>query len=396
MKYSLIIIMLLLAPGFSYAQEPYVMFNEIAWMGTTASFNDEWMELYNPTGAFISLQGWTLKTADGKITVKPEGGIEAGGFYLLERTDDASAPGINASLIYKGSLNNTGQHLQLYDDSGVLVDEGNFLQKWPAGDNTTKQTMERVGGNWQTSKDAGGTPGAANGAEPMADSMEQMANSIPAPEAQNPEPILEPVTEKTYSHGIIINEVLPSPEGADETNEWIELYNGTGAGVDIAGWKLQDIDGQKTAYAFPENSILPAYGYLVATRPQTNITLNNDQDSLQLLFPNGTITDSMSYVKAITAKAYAKTTQGWQWTTTPTPGAQNAITAMAAKTKAKTLPTAKKSDTTSSVAALVKTGGAENAQSPWLIFFAAAAIAVISGTIFLAIKLFSNNNHERT
>ena len=42
-----------------------VVISEIAWMGTTASDDDEWIELYNNTGSSIDLTGWILRATDG-------------------------------------------------------------------------------------------------------------------------------------------------------------------------------------------------------------------------------------------------------------------------------------------------------------------------------------------
>ena len=37
-----------------------VVISEIAWAGTTSSFNDEWLELANNTVTDIDLAGWQL------------------------------------------------------------------------------------------------------------------------------------------------------------------------------------------------------------------------------------------------------------------------------------------------------------------------------------------------
>ena len=138
------------------------VFNEIAWMGTQNSSNDEWIELSNPTDSQINLEGWVLKTADEGIKITLKGFIPENGFYLLERTDDNTVPGITADLIYKGSLNNAGEVLELYDESGNLIDKVDCQKKWTAGNNSTKQTMERAGSAWQTSENPGGTPREKN------------------------------------------------------------------------------------------------------------------------------------------------------------------------------------------------------------------------------------------
>ena len=40
--------------------------------------------------------------------------------------------------------------------------------------------------------------------------------------------------------GVVINEILPDPSGPDADKEWIELYNTSGAPVDLDGYVLED------------------------------------------------------------------------------------------------------------------------------------------------------------
>jgi phosphatidylserine/phosphatidylglycerophosphate/cardiolipin synthase-like enzyme len=148
-----------------------VVINEIAWMGTSNDYNDEWIELYNNSGSPVVLDGWKLNTADGTPSITLSGTIPAYGYYLLERTDDQAVSGIAADLIYSGALSNTGEHLKLIDLAGSVIDE---VDTWYAGDNTAKATMERidpnVGGisssNWATANQSYanglGTPKAFN------------------------------------------------------------------------------------------------------------------------------------------------------------------------------------------------------------------------------------------
>lgn len=155
----------------SAANSGAVVINEIAWMGTTASTNDEWLELYNTTGSSISLAGWTLKARDGTPSINLTGSIPAYGFFLLERTSDNTVPGVAANQIYTGALSNTGEALDLKDNTGKLIDS---VTQWYAGSNTTKAAMSRIepgaGGdvasNWQTATAAYvvglGTPKATN------------------------------------------------------------------------------------------------------------------------------------------------------------------------------------------------------------------------------------------
>lgn len=150
-----------------------VVINEVAWMGTTYSSYDEWMELYNNTSTSIDLTGWTLRATDGTPNITLSGSIPAGGYFLLERTDDTSVPGINANQIYTGALNDTGEVLELRDAAGNLIDKVG-AGAWYAGNNTSKSTMERINplasgtdpANWNTStityNGGNGTPKALN------------------------------------------------------------------------------------------------------------------------------------------------------------------------------------------------------------------------------------------
>ena len=86
-----VLFLLALLPSAAYTQSTRdVVISEIAWMGTTTSSTDEWIELYNNTGSAIDLTNWTLAAADGTPTITLAGTIPAGGHFLLGRTDDTT------------------------------------------------------------------------------------------------------------------------------------------------------------------------------------------------------------------------------------------------------------------------------------------------------------------
>lgn len=158
-----------------YAASPGdIVVNEIAWMGTTASTSNEWIELYNNTASAVSLTGWTLKAADNTPSVTLSGSIGAYGYYLLERTDDDSVPGITADKIYTGAMVDTGEQLVLRDGANTVIDTANQIGSWFAGTTTGRATMSRTdphgsgttASNWHTANASYtiglGTPRAAN------------------------------------------------------------------------------------------------------------------------------------------------------------------------------------------------------------------------------------------
>ncbi|WP_202709288.1 phospholipase D-like domain-containing protein [Sporosalibacterium faouarense] len=133
-----------------------IVISEIAWMGTTKDYNDEWIELYNTSNNDINLSGWTLKSKDGTPTIELKGIIPAKGYFLLERSKDDCIPDLKADLIYSGALSNSGESLYLKDRKGKTIDT---INSWIAGNNESKATMDlrnhnssdSVANDWGTS-----------------------------------------------------------------------------------------------------------------------------------------------------------------------------------------------------------------------------------------------------
>ena len=188
--------------------------------------------------------------------------------------------------------------------------------------------------------------------------------------------------------GVFINEVLPSPEGADETEEYIELYNSNNFEVDLTGWKIEDTAGTKTLFII--NKKILAYEYLFFKRPETKIMLNNDGDGLNLLTPDGKIKDSMLFQKALLGQSYNKTTSGWQWSKTLTPGAKNIIVLPKEQNTQNGLSNLENSDNNNLTTAGLLSSGQEKI-NPWFLFFTALALTIVSAVIVLFIRLRFKN-----
>jgi hypothetical protein len=121
-----------------------VVVDEIAWMGTTISPNDEWIELYNNTDSPVDLTGWSLTAADGTPNIPLSGAIPAGSYFLLERTNDDSVPGVTRDLLYSGALENEGEDLVLRDSACNVIDRVDCTAGWFAGHNEARVPMVRV------------------------------------------------------------------------------------------------------------------------------------------------------------------------------------------------------------------------------------------------------------
>jgi hypothetical protein len=145
-----------------------VVINEIAWAGTADNYNDEWMELYNSTGAEIDLSGWYIEDDGTTVYTIESGAIAAHGYFLIE--DKEEATDVAADAVVGLSFSNAGDSLVLKDASGVTVDTVNASGgAWYAGDSTIKASMERIdptltqdtAENWASASNGNGSVGNA-------------------------------------------------------------------------------------------------------------------------------------------------------------------------------------------------------------------------------------------
>jgi hypothetical protein len=172
----------------------HVIISEIAWAGTEADPQDEWIELRNLEDTEVDLLGWTLRWRRAKPErpedeqwkiIALEGFLAPAStparlelhlntnepaswwldlaseqyrpdFLVLERGTDAAIGDLPAALVYDPlpyslrtlDLSDAGEYLELLDSSGCLVDTANASQigrgGWVAGDAAAQRSMERT------------------------------------------------------------------------------------------------------------------------------------------------------------------------------------------------------------------------------------------------------------
>jgi len=157
-----------------------VVIHEIAWAGTPASPEDQWVELRNISDLPVNLEGWILrwrkknpKTPEDLIwrEIRLQGTIEPYGFFLLERGHDDVVKNVPADLIYPTVFRAGDEELpllfsvegdvvELLNEKEELVDTANAdprrREGWAAG-STLPASMERkspflpdLDENWHT------------------------------------------------------------------------------------------------------------------------------------------------------------------------------------------------------------------------------------------------------
>ena len=370
------------------AVEPLdAVINEIAWMGTENSASDEWIEIYNNSSLDLNLNGWQLITEDKELIINLEGNLKKGDFFLIERTDDQTLPDIKADLIYKGSLNNKGEFLKLIAENGNVIDEADCSSDWFAGENETKKTMERKNPlaqgnnlqNWQISQNSGGTPKAENG---------QTGEEIVLENEALPTNLEE--KDINYPSGVFINEFLPSPEGPDDQNEWIEIFNQNDFEINLFNWKLKDASGKVTTYIFSEETTAKSKGFLVFYRPVTKIILNNEGDKLILFWPDGKITDEVSYENSPRGQSLNRNNLDWYWSENLTPGSVNIISSPEENKQGENQEKSEASESSSEfqIRRLKATLDEQFPKNRFPIIFIALTTVLLSGIIILILRKY--------
>ena len=322
-----------------------IVINEIAWGGTVASANDEWIELYNPSSASINITGWTLKSNSGSLNITLSGTISAGGYFLLEREDNSTVNDISADQIYAGGILNllldSGEVLTLRDASSNFIDTANHDGgAWPKGSNTGNHgTMERVGittesdSTWVTN--LGGTKNGRDANNGLIYGTPRRVNSVgsaPLPTSTPP----RTATPKPFGH-VVINEFLPRP-GFDWNNdgevnvydEFIEIENLGPVDANLSGWKLDDEPNiGSNPYTLPSKTLKPGER-AIFFGSQTHILLDDSGDEVRLINSRGVVVDARGYtVIKYPDQSICRIPDGggyWKFPCVPTPGNENSLT----------------------------------------------------------------------
>lgn len=294
-----------LPPNTGGSSEDYsaILINELL-PNPQGSDDSEWIELYNNSQLTINLNG--LKIQDNSSTVYSINiddflttQIYSYNYFVIERAVSGIA------------LNNTG------GDCVKLLSSANILIKQICYSETAvenKSYARKSDNSWSWTEIL--TKGSQN----------QFIN-INQPNFDD-----ELVTSTTFLinqdqlidyNSLIISEFLPDPIGSD-TGEFIEIYNQSTSTINLLNWQLDDQVGGSSPYKIIEPVIIAPAQYLVFYQNETNISLNNTNDTVRLIAPTSLIIQNINYQNPPTGQSsnYNFLTQQWYWAE-PTPGLLN-------------------------------------------------------------------------
>lgn len=367
------------------APAAHLVISQVQITGGPGKTTNDFVEIYNPTDSDIDLKGIRLvkrtKTGTSDTSLKSwtsETIIRAHGYFLWANsgfTDISAVPDAATS----GSLaDDNGVALRSGpNDTGTIIDsvawgeaENVFAEGAVfAGNPEAGQSMERKpGGSAGSGEDTNNnaqdfflqaSPVPKNSQTPAAPPLTTpppapspapqpapaptpapppSPSPVPSP-APSPPPASEPTpapqqvpAPEPQVFNLQFSEIMPNPEGADEGNEWVEIFNADTANFSLAGWYLDD-EGEEPkigsgAVTLDAGSTVPANGFFVIAIPKGKISLNNTSGDTARLFDTGkNLRLEKSYPgPAEDNMAFARDAQDkWQWTSRATPGAVNQI-----------------------------------------------------------------------
>lgn len=348
-----------------------VVINEVAWPGTKASADDQWIELFNTRSYAINLTNWTLTGEGNTIGTSgvltftragsPDGDtvptIPANGFFVIAKsrtifrnlTPDYIDPNLNLV-----QCADCGEELRLRDKNSVLIDTANqSSSQWVAGDRTEYRTMERSGPSgpvadsrtaWLTFEGSPnprifdkannlvlGTPGHRN----WSTTVTPTPSITPTPFRFRTSTPLPPTP---FAH-MVINEFLPragtdwNQDGSiDVFDEFIEVKNLGPIDVDLRGWTLDDeLDSGSAPFPLPSTKLKPGER-AVFYGNTTHIKLEDSGDLVRLINTRQVVIDARGYGPVQNPdESHCRIPDGyyWRFPCFPTPGLENTLTGSA-------------------------------------------------------------------
>ena len=301
-------------PGEEQTCEPDhdVLINELMVNPDGQDTGREWVELYNAGDSEAAIGGWSLEwfkgdpdEASGDVNLPGDTVIPPGGFLVIGGEDVSPAPDVVLDLDLGNGGGGDGLHLLNCDgdvhdavvygdpenEDGILDESGQAatsVADQPGNDESLARAPD--GADTNASGDdfgicgvPGGTPGETN---------ENCGGGGSC------DPASVPVT---------INELLVDPDGADDGQEWIELFNDAAAEVNVSGWSIVWYKGSMDSpdgVVLPVGTTIPAGGHLLigdVLVDDTDVSLTLDMgqgtsgDAVWLLDCGEEFADGMAY-----------------------------------------------------------------------------------------------------
>ena len=281
----------------------------------TGDFPD-WIEVYNNTDSALDISGFGLtdKLISAAKWTFPEGSIlEPRGYLIVFCSGDPT----------RGKMH-TPFKLSASDDVILTNVSGKVIDSITLQPVTSGYSLGRSAEDTTAWKEMLPSPGYANTEEGAAQYLATLTATA------------------DESNGVYLNEFMASnastlvgPDGS--YCDWIELYNTTGAEVDLSGFGISDSPTQPLKYTLPAGTKIAVNGVLLiyctgretpegSDKIEAPFGLAAYSESVVFATPAGRILDEYDYTRANTDISIARNPDGtgeWAPSSQPTPGYTN-------------------------------------------------------------------------
>ena len=280
-----------------------VVINELLPDPEEADAGKEWVELYNGSSGEVDLSGWIFAAGTSSFSrtvALPGDTLLPSGAYLV--VGASALEGVQVVLEDLPTMGNAGSNadaVQLRDCVDAAVDTVVY-----GTDNTDGWVDD--GGSGATSFAPRPVAGASlardpDGVDTDASGDDFVVLDVPTPGVANDAP---PPDCGGPGSGIVINELMPNPEGADTDAEWIELFHAGAEELDVTGWALQAATSSYSTVTELEGTMAPGDRRVIggSAVPEADVidsfSLGNagsNADAVRLLDCGGVAADTVVY-----------------------------------------------------------------------------------------------------
>jgi hypothetical protein len=316
--------------------------------------DDEFVELYNPTGAAVSIGGWMVLKSDScaltfqtLATITSGATLQPGQHYLLAASgSNSSIP--NADQTFSPGIANDGG-LALYSSSSGYIDQVGMCANTYFREGTTlspltiqsDQSYERKPGGDTACVDTANNAGdfkLISPASPLnqASPAVMCAGVVLSTLTATPSPTLTRTPTRAPTaipQEVVLNEILPHPRSdwngdgtANVGDEYIEIINVSTVAVSVANWRLDTGIGSPKTFTLPAITLQPRQIAFFFSS-QTGLSISSGGDTVRLLKSSGLIADAYTYPAVDRAdRTWCRQPDGngkWGYVCLPSPGRPN-------------------------------------------------------------------------